>query len=380
MNSSFSRRLKFSTLLPVLAAITIFAVTEPRQAHGQSVLKLFRSKKVDASADKDYLLTEVEGPWLILAETFTGPSAKQRAQQLVLELRRDFELPAWYYKEKFDFSRPDVGLGPNQKPLKYANPASYDAYAVMVGEFDSVDHPMVDQTLKKVKKINPQTFQTVTPESEVGAMSTIRRMHNQLNDLLKSENRETRGPMFNAFVTRNPLLPDSFTKSPEVDSFVRKLNQGVEYSLLKNDGKFTVVVRTFEGLATTVIGGQIKHDLKPSKDRLDASMDLANQMVTALREQGVDAYEYHDRTKSIVTIGSFDSLGYEGPNGFQYAPEIQRIMKEYAGTQRTGKDTAGNIVSYTHGINKIPYDVAPYPIAVPKVTKRSFYQAALGRE
>lgn len=365
---------------PLLMALLASALLNPQAAEAQSVLKLFRSKKVDANPEKDYLLTEVEGPWLILAETFTGPMGQQRAKQLVLELRKDFDLPAWYYKEKFDFSRPDFELGPNQKPLKYANPASYEAFAVMVGEFDSVDHPQVDQVLAKVKKIQPQTFSSVSAETEVGAMSTIRRMHNQLNDLLKSENREQRGPMFNAFVTRNPLLPDSFTKSPEVDSFVRKLNQGVEHSLLKNEGKFTVVVRTFEGLSTTVIGGRAKSELVPSKDRLDTSMDLANQMVTALREQGVEAYEFHDRTKSIVTIGAFDSLGYEGPNGFQYLPEIKHIMKEYAGTQRVGLDPNRNMVTYTNGIKKIPYDVSPYPIAVPKVSKRSFYQAALGRD
>lgn len=376
MTFSNPTRLTFAICLLAIAGL----FSSPQPAAGQSVLKLFRSKKVEANPEKDYLLTEVEGPWLILAETFTGPSGQERARQLVMELRRDFDLPAWYYKEKFDFSRPDISLGPDQKPLRYANPARYEAFAVMVGEFDSVDHPSIDKTLEKIKKIEPETFRTVTADTEVGAMSTIRRMHSQLNDLLKADNREARGPMFNAFVTRNPLLPESFTKSPEVDSFVRKLNQGVEHSLLENEGKFTVVVRTFEGLSTTVIGGRTKNEIIPSKDRLDASMDLANQMVAALRKKGVEAYEFHDRTKSLVTIGSFDSLGYDGPNGFQYSPEIQNIMKEFSGTQRVGLDPNKNMVSYTNNINKIPFDVSPYPIAVPKVSKRSFYQAALGRD
>lgn len=376
MTVFYPTRLAFAICLTMIVGL----VSSPQPAAGQSVLKLFRSKKVDANPEVNYVLTEVEGPWLILAETFTGPTGEQRAKQLVLELRREFEMPAWYYKEKFDFSRPDFTLGADQKPLRYANPTNYEAFAVMVGEFDSVDHPSIDKMLEKVKKIDPETFRSVSAETEVGAMSTIRRMHSQLNDLLKADNREARGPMFNAFVTRNPLLPESFTRSPEVDSFVRKLNQDVDHSLLKNDGKFTVVVRTFEGLSTTVIGGRTKNDIVPSKDRLDASMALANQMVTALRKKGVEAYEFHDRTKSLVTIGSYDSLGQDGARGFQYLPEIQNVMKEYSGTQRVGLDLNKNMVSYTHNIEKIPFDVSPYPIAVPKISKRSFYQAALGRD
>ena len=376
MTVFYPARLAFAICLTLLFGL----VSTPQPAAGQSVLKLFRSKKVEANAEKDYVLTEVEGPWLILAETFTGPTGEAQAKQLVLELRREYDLPAWYYKEKFDFSRPEFELGADQKPLRYANPSSYEAFAVMVGEFDSVDHPSIDKALEKIKKIEPETFKSVSAETEVGAMSTIRRMHSQLNDLLKADSRQTRGPMFNAFVTRNPLLPESFTRSPEVDAFVRKLNQDVEHSLLKNEGKFTVVVRTFEGLSTTVIGGRTKNDITPNKDRLDTSMALANQMVTALRKKGVEAYEFHDRTKSLVTIGSFDSLGQEGPRGFQYLPEIQNIVKEYSGTQRVGLDPNKNMVSYTNNIEKIPFDVSPYPIAVPKVSKRSFYQAAIGRD
>jgi hypothetical protein len=357
----------------------LMGVTADR-AEAQSVLKLFRGKKVEADPNKEYRLTEVEGPWLILAETFTGPNGQQQANQLVLELRRDFELPAWVYTENFDYSRPDIDLGPDQRPMRYANPTAYRAFAVLVGEFDTVDHPQIEPMLEKIKKIEPATFSGVSAETEVGAMSTIRRMHSQLNELLKAQNRAQRGPMFNAFVSRNPLLPETFTQSPEVDSFVRKLNQDVKYSLLKCDGKFTVVVRTFEGLSTTVVGGRTKNDIKPDKDRLDASMDLANKMVNALREKGVEAYEFHDRSKSVVTVGSFQSIGREGPNGFEYAPEIRQIMKDYSASVQVGVDPRGNTVRYNNNIEKIPFDISPYPIAVPKISKRSFYQAALNRE
>jgi hypothetical protein len=46
---------------------------------------------------------------------------------------------------------------------------------------------------------------------------------------------------------------------------------------------------------------------------------------------------------------------------------------------QVGLGPAGNMVSYANNIKKIPYDVSPYPIAIPKITKRSFYQAAIGK-
>jgi len=184
--------------------------------------------------------------------------------------------------------------------------------------------------------------------------------------------------MYHAFVTRNPLLPETFTQAPEIDSFVHSLNRNVEHSLLECPGRYTVVVRSFEGLATTMIGGKVKDELTPSKDRLDASMATANRMVAALRKQGVEAYEFHDRTRSIVTIGSFDSLGGNGPTGFQYTPEIQRVMSEYAANEKVGRDPQGNYVRYVNNIDKIPFDVRPFPIAVPRVSKRSLYSGMLG--
>lgn len=347
------------------------------RADGPSFLRLFGKQKIEANPGKEYMLTEVEGPWLIYARTFSGPDGKQQAHRLVLELRKDYNLKAFVYKEAFDFTKPFAELGPNQRPLKYANSTRYDAYAVLVGEFDSVDHPEVKNTLATLKRIQPTTLSETPLESEATPIFSVKRIQEQLK---KNGNRAGRGPMSHAFVTRNPLLPENFTQSPEVDSFVRKLNENVEHSLLDCPRKFTVVVRTFEGLSATSISGYIQKDFTPSPDRLDQSASSANKMVKALRAKGVEAYEFHDRTKSLVTIGSFDSLGQEGPNGFEYLPEIKRIMTEYRATERVGTDAkTGQIVRYSNAIEKIPFDVEPKPIAVPRATKRSFYSAAIGR-
>lgn len=373
-----ARRTGIVLTLSLFACLTLLAASWAEGA-GPSFLKLFGIQKVSADPSNDYELTEVEGPWMILAETFSGPEGQKRAHQLVIELRRDYNMPAYVYKEGFDFSRPVGSVGPEQKTLRYANATRYEAYAVLVGEFDSIDHPELKPTLQTLKTIQPGVFKDVTPETEVGPMAAIRKIHQQLTNADKGRKR---GPMFNAFVTRNPMLPDNFTQPPQVDSFVRRLNENVEYSLLDCEGKYTVVVRTFEGLATTMIGGKANKELNPSSERLDVSADLANQMVLALREQGVEAYEFHDRSKSIVTVGSFDRLGQSlGGGQFEYDPEIRRVMEEYASGERFERDPRGNMVRVAKHVKNIPFDVNPHPIAVPKASKRSFYSAAtqLGR-
>lgn len=368
-------------ILLVAMALSCLCVTAPCGAEPPSFLRLFGRKKVEADPSKHYALTEVEGPWLIYAHTFTGPSAREKAQQLVLELRSEYNLKAFSYHEDFDFTQPLDRNDPVGRKLKYASQTRFDAYAVLVGEFDSVDHPEVAKTLETIKTITPSVFQKAKPEDEVGVMATIRRIRDQV--LVASQDSEVkRGKMYHAFVTRNPLLPEDFTQPPEVDSFVRKLNENVEHSLIDCPGRFTVVVRTFEGLSTTMIAGKVKDEIDgtDAKARMDRNMLMANKMCEALREEGVEAYEFHDRTKSMVTIGSFDSLGSNGPRGFQYSPEINAIMRKYAGTERVGRDPQGNMVRYVNNIAKIPYDVQPRPIAVPKADKRSFYSAAFGRD
>ncbi len=373
-----SQKQSLRAILLTSMALSLTFLAAPCPAGPPSFLRLFGKKKVEADPSNEYRLTEVEGPWMILAATFTGDSGARKSRQLVMELRSEYNLPAYVYREDFDFTQ-QVGLfEPTQKPLRYANAARFNAYAVLVGEFDSVNHPEIEKALETVKIINPPVFNQLRAEDEVGAMASIRRIKNQILQASK-EAEVKRGPMYNAFVTRNPLLPEDFTQAPEVDSFVQKLNQNVEHSLLECDGKFTVVVRTFEGLSTTMVGGRIKDEMTPSKERLDQSMAMAHKMVEALRKDGVEAFEFHDRSKSLVTVGSFDSLGENLRSGFQYSPQIQNIMRVYAGTERIGRNPQGEVVRYVHNIEKIPFDPEPHPIAVPRASKRGLY-SAFGRK
>jgi len=363
-------------------------------ADGPSLLRMFsRGGRVQADPAADYTLAEEDGPWMILAHTFVGEGSRDRAQRLVMEIRRDLQLPAFVYREQFDFTgevnpgKPMQATGsvdslPARK-MRYANRVRYDAHAVLVGEYDRVNHPKLEEDLQRIKTADPAVFsdrEGMAAETDItNPVTTIKAIHQKL--LRRRADKDRMGPMASAFVTRNPMLPEDYFQPPQVDSFVAKLNEDMTHSLLECQGKYTVVVRTFEGLGA-IVSGTDEGKFQPSIKRLDECAAQAQKMTAFLRKEGHEAYQFHDRTKSIVTIGSFDTLGRELPGGrFQYDPGILAVMNEFRAFNVDPKiaaqvsrktSTAGMAAKH---IKNIPFDVQPTPIAVPKVSKRSLYSA-----
>ena len=106
-------------------------------------------------------------------------------------------------------------------------------------------------------------------------------------------------------------------------------------------------------------------------------------MTRKLRAQGVEAYQFHDRSRSLVTIGSFDTLGRELPDGrFEYDAEIRQVMKEFSAfnvrPELAQQVPAGSKGVASNNVAMIPFDVEPTPISVPKPTRRSLYGATFG--
>ena len=63
---------------------------------------LISLKSVDADPNKAYPLTEENGPWMVMACSFSGDGAEKQAQELVYELRKRYKLPAYTYQGQFD--------------------------------------------------------------------------------------------------------------------------------------------------------------------------------------------------------------------------------------------------------------------------------------
>ena len=360
-------------------AVTLGPTAPTATADRPSLLKMFAR---DPGAQPiGGMLSKEAGPFMILADTVVGEGSKERAERLAAELRSELRLPTFLYNERFDFTK-TVSYDPrSQRRTRYMNAYQYEAYAVLVGEYDTVDHPAIAKDLQRIKRMKPKVYDD--PEAmaaETDKSKPVTMVKNLTQTFLSAARKQGKdfGPMAHAFVTRNPMLPAEFFAPPQVDSFVAQLNEDLPHSLLESNAKYTVVVKTFRGR------GQIIEDendpLVSNQLRMRRLKKQAGKMVAELRSQGVEAYQFHDRTRSLVTVGSFDRLGEELPGGkFLYSPNIEAVMNQYSALN-VRPELARQVPVGTSGVAAnavamIPFDVQPVPIAVPKKTRRGFYGA-----
>ena len=329
-------------------------------------------RHVEADENNPYWLTEDNGPWCVLATSFAGEGAQRDAHNLVLELRRNHGLEAYMHQRTYDYSQPVQGLGVDRygapKRMRYQQGGRYDEVAVLVGNFADVADPNVEKTLKKIKYAQPECLKIDGRRGTTQRFAGVRSLHQIMN---RDEEKRRKGPMGMAFVSRNPLLPDEFFAPGGVDKFVLEMNKRVEHSLLDCPGKFSVRVATFRG--KVVLDQKTIRDIEDRggamESRLDEAAMNAHKLTAALRKQGVEAYEFHDRYESIVTVGNFDTvtLPYQRQDGRQEInPAVHKVMKQYGATQQElsgGRTSPGLQPKKLAGI---PLDVQPMPVAVPK--------------
>lgn len=278
-------------------------------------------KRVEFDPNADYTLAEQNGPWLIMAASFTGELGEQEARALVTELRTEYNLPAFYYAMTFnlDDERPGRGIDDYGAPIRrrYQRGSQVLEHAVLVGEFAHIDDPEAQNILERVKTLEPEALKVETGEATAQSLIDVRQFHRALNQKLGRP--VTRGPMGHAFLTRNPLLPKEYFVPQGVDPEVAKWNKDVEHSLLKCPGKYSIKVATFRGrtllkAANDAIADDESTRQAKEKDPLVQAALNAHNMTVALRAKGWEAYEFHDRHESYVCVGSFDDL-QRGPQG-----------------------------------------------------------------
>jgi hypothetical protein len=322
---------------------------------------------VEADPNKTYLLTPENGPWLIMACSFSGERAEQQARELVLELRQRYKLPAYMYRMHFQVGEEVLGRGVdrygNPVRMRYRRPPQFDEIAVMVGDFPAVDDPEAQRTLEKIKYCQPECLK---PSPEKPTSQNLAAWRTFIKYVRPEK--ESLGPMCKAFLTTNPLLPREYFAPKGMDAFVEQLNADLPYSLLRCPGKYTVQVATFTG--TVIMDPQriqrIQQGLEDFQSSLDKAALAAHKLTEALRMKGYEAYEFHDRYASIVTVGSFDTVGTPRPDGkIELNPQIHAIMELFKAEPATTPG-AGPKVKTLAGI---PFDPQPIPVEVPR---RSF--------
>jgi len=336
-------------------------------------------KPLEADPAELYSISDTNGPWMILAATFEGEGAEEQARALIHELRKDFKLPAYSYRKKFEYSMPVEGKGltpQGEAPLmRYRRGEDVVQIAVLVGDFPSVDDSEAQQVLRKLKAAHPKTLE-VTPEKSNQALAAYRMLQLKAKQAMFPNAADARGPMRSAFIVTNPLLPHEYFVPKGVDKLVLEMNREVPHSLLDCPEPYTVKVATFTGHA--VILDQKRAEAlergEMPKSYLEDAAKSAHILTEALRRKGYEAYEFHDRTSSIVTVGSFSSVGTRRPDGkIEINPAIHTIMRTF-GVETTVEPGKPPQIGKTKKVKGIPLDVQPVPVEVPRMTISAAYE------
>jgi hypothetical protein len=341
----------------------------------QPLINLISFNQVEADPDKGYDLTENNGPYLIMACSFSGEGAEQQAKDLALELRKRYKLPAYTYKKTFEFNKAEGrGLDSFGQPVRMQYHAGdrVDEVAVLVGDYSAVDDSEAQKTLQKLKYSTPQSLSN-SNETTNQSLAGWREIQHNLQTAIGSEKKK-KGPLGHAFITPNPLLPPGFLAQKGLEPFLVDLNKDLEYSLLKCPGKYTVQVATFKG-EVIIKPDQIDAVQKGKKKITNGLVKAANNatlLTQALRLKGFEAYEFHDRNASIVTVGSFNSVGTPLPDGrIELNPKILRIMQTFSAkpiTEEINDPNSNALNSEPKSLAGIYFDIQPIPVQVPKVS------------
>ncbi len=323
------------------------------------------------------------------------------------ELRQTWRLKAFTYTHRFDLTEKIRGtavankkyvldangneiIGRDGRPvlvdknLTTASKSKIVETAVLVGNFASVEDERAQQLLAQIKKLAPKSLAGADPDAlandEDLAGGKLRFVRESVNRKRGMDGNSLR----NAFMLPNPLLPEEYFAARSIDKFVLDLNKNVRrYSLLDNPGKYSVRIATFRG-KTTINASKIQQEMdsfnwhkrhgKSMESELTRCANKANMLTKALRAQGVEAWEFHDREESYVCVGSFDWLKRTSGSGVEVQnPEIRELILKYRGNVRNqGGQTYVQSVEVPkslrnrRGEQSIAYDMQPLPVVVPK--------------
>lgn len=332
------------TMLSILNKLTLalaICLLTSATASSQGLLQRFVPvDRVPADSSGDYRLTEKQGPWLIMAATFSGENGEQQGNHLVMEFRRRFNLPAYLHDVTFNYDEKNLGRGIDGRGARirrqYQQSGEKHEWAVLVGSFETVDDPRGQQLLKRVKTLHPNALEAEGGESSQN-LSEFRRLQNAM--MAKLGKGAALGSMSKAFMAPNPLLPREYFVSKGVDDFIVKMNKGVKYNLLDCKGKYTVRIATFRGRSILQTSGT-SDDKKPRRGgSLVEAAENAHLLAEELRKHDWEAYEFHDRAQSIVTIGSFDRPGRRMADGRVIpAGKAEQIIQTFGAKYDTPSD------------------------------------------
>ncbi len=263
-------------------------------------------------------------------------------------------------------------LRPRGRPQERVVRQQRRSVSVIAGNYPSVDDPIAQKTLAYIKAYRPRSWR-----DDARYRSTPGRP----------------GPLSGAFLTINPLLTPDEVAERTHDPLLVRLNADEPFSVLSIQGKYSLVVASFYGKTiTTLPDGRATGDVRRFEETLGQTLDEAARQARALVRllrtgryrssdtfgdlgqpdfvgQPIEAYVFHDRFQSVVTVGSFDSP--DDPRIRQLYEKFRAKVRKHA---QTGQDvlTAEFVRSLGDPRRKIPpetflFDPQPQLMKVPRL-------------
>lgn len=332
----------------LIALVGLLGVTAvPERSH---------AAKIEAVKGKRYSLSKQHGPWMIMVTTMGGQTREQHekaqkaADELVFELRQ-LGIPAYVYALDSKVERVNTLNRMGQADTRiYASQRS--DIGVLAGNYGDIEDSVAQKTLAWLKTYRPKSLQ------KAGF---------KLAD-------KGPGPFNKAFLTTNPLLSHEEVAriAQSKDPLLARLNSGVEYSLASNPGNYSLIVASFYGSSQIKPTRFAEFDKKLATNvSLDNAGQEAWQLARAMRQQGIEAYVYHDRYRSIVTVGAFATK-----TDAALIKQRDAFKAKYKKNPETGKDVlVAESIQIGGGNGRLPLknwvmDPDPQPVEVPRFSKK----------
>lgn len=272
----------------------------------------------EAIEGKRYTISSQHGPWMIMVTSVSdvkganrkeGLSAWEAADTIVYELRKK-GIPAYTCSaEQLSEIEPgkNSGIGALLRP---------GDICVLAGNFQSIDDEQAQKVLEWIKT----KFQSSVADEKKGGL------------FAKTPGQPS--PFGGALLTMNPIYTGE-VRVKKLDDLTIEMNSGAPFSLLENKGKYTLHVATFSGGSVMQVGNK-----SSSKAMAVFEKDFGSNLVNCAKEAIVlaeslrsaskhgydtnyEAWVFHDRYRSIVTVGSFSS---------DKDPRIEQLVRLFGGS------------------------------------------------
>ncbi len=375
--------------IPVITGFVVLISVLPAEA--QRKMFPFAQRKVETQQVRE--LDDQAGPWLIMCASFVGDTAQMDAGMLCEELASN-GFKTYTYQKKFDFSgtyeglfnsesEKEVDVDPNgnwvPRPQRMkARTSEIEEVAVLVGDFPNVEDQRAEKALQQIKTLRIRSLTNNAHDSLIENSAT------NPNAIPADQNpaQSQKGLLGSAFLIANPVLPDEYFATQQIDKYILTLNRNPEFrfSLLDNPGAYSVRVATFRGDSTfgksdfkdeevekKGWGFHRKND-EGSNKLIEAGLK-ASVLTKFLRDKGVEAWQFHDRFESYVCVGSFDWISRESAAGIEYNPDVVAVVDQFRGEM--GSAFSRQNVMQPKSLPElrskgIAFDVQPLPVAVPR--------------